>query len=262
MSNIRAKKSLGQHFLTSEKAIADIANATCAGIGDTILEIGPGTGALTRALLDTGAHVVAVEKDDRLIPELKTLFANDIATGHLTLIHGDALDIDLTTHGLVPGAYILAANIPYYITGLIIRRYFSRAHLPTRAVLLVQKEVARRAVAGKGDASILSIAIQTYGTPHVARTIPRGMFTPSPTVDSAVLVVEHMSDPFTSNEDERVYFETVRKGFAHKRKLLASNLGCGQDTLQACTIERTARAENLSVADWHSLCTSVPPSEH
>jgi 16S rRNA (adenine1518-N6/adenine1519-N6)-dimethyltransferase len=257
---IRAKKSLGQNFLTSDKAIADIAEAARAEAGDSVLEIGPGTGALTRALLATGARVVAVEKDDRLIPALRETFADDIAAGRLDLVHGDALELDLSAHGLVPGAYMLAANIPYYITGLIIRRYFSRAHLPKRAVLLVQKEVARRAVAGKGDASILSVAIQTYGTAHIARTVPRGMFTPSPNVDSAVLVVDNIADPFASDEDEATYFATVRKGFAHKRKLLASNLGYGQDILTSCTIDTKARAEDLSVADWHTLCAHC--SEH
>jgi len=254
---ITPKKSLGQNFLTSDKVIADIAKAARAGAGDTILEIGPGTGALTRALLDTGARVVAVEKDDRLISELSITFADDIANGRLELVHGDALEIDLSAHGLVPEAYILAANIPYYITGLIIRLYFSRAHLPKRAVLLVQKEVAKRIIAKNGKESILSIAIKTFGTPRIVRIVPRGMFTPSPKVDSAVLVVDNLTDPFTSDADETEYFEIVRKGFTHKRKLLASNLACGQDTLTACTIDTKARAENLSVADWHSLCTST-----
>ncbi|NTV44308.1 MAG: ribosomal RNA small subunit methyltransferase A [Candidatus Yonathbacteria bacterium] len=257
MANIHAKKSLGQNFLTSDKAIADIAAAARAEVGDTILEIGPGTGALTRALLATGAHVVAVEKDDRLIPELRTTFADEIAAGRLDLVHGDALELDLSAHGLVPGAYILAANIPYYITGLIIRKFFSRAHLPKRAVLLVQKEVAERITAKEGKGSIVSIAIRAYGTPEIVRQVPRGMFTPSPSVDSAVLLVANIADPFSSENEELFFFDTLRKGFSHKRKLLASNLDCGQDILKACTIDTKARAEDLSAADWHSLCAHL-----
>jgi 16S rRNA (adenine1518-N6/adenine1519-N6)-dimethyltransferase len=251
--SILAKKSLGQNFLTSEKAVGDIARAASGAVGDTILEIGPGEGALTQALLESGARVIAIEKDDRLIETLTNRFAREITEGRFTLIHGDALELDFTALGLTPGSYTLAANIPYYITGLLIRAFFTRAHLPKKAVLLVQKEVAERIVAKDGKESILSIAVKTFGTPRILRNVPRGAFRPQPKVDSAVLVVEDMRDPFHSQKDEEHFFNTLRTGFAHKRKRLIKNLACSEKRLDACAIDPNTRPENVSVETWHCI---------
>lgn len=254
---IKAKKSLGQHFLTSEKAVADITRAASGAVEDTILEIGPGEGVLTQALLESGARVIAIEKDSRLIAHLKERFAREEKEERFTLVHGDALKIDFDALGLTPASYILAANIPYYITGLLIRAFFTRKHLPKRAVLLVQKEVAERIVAPHGKESILSIAVKTFGSPRIVRAIPRGMFHPQPSVDSAVLLIEDITDPFTSQESEGHYFEILRRGFSHKRKKLSSNLSCPPTTLTTCNIPANARPEDVPPGAWHCLAEKV-----
>lgn len=255
--SIFAKKSLGQNFLTSEKAVRDIACAASGAAGDTILEIGPGEGALTQSLLESGARVIAIEKDDRLIETLSNRFAREITEERFMLVHGDALELDFNALGLTPGSYTLAANIPYYITGLLIRAFFTRAHLPKRAVILVQKEVAERIVTKDGKESILSIAVKTFGTPRILRSVPRGMFRPQPKVDSAVLVVEDIRDPFHSQEDEKHFFDTLRTGFAHKRKKLSSNLGCAPDTLATCNLPEHTRPEDVPPQAWHCLAEEI-----
>jgi 16S rRNA (adenine1518-N6/adenine1519-N6)-dimethyltransferase len=255
---IMPKKSLGQNFLTSEKAVGDIARAASGAVGDTILEIGPGEGVLTQALLESGARVIAIEKDDRLIETLTNRFAREIEEGRFALIHGDALELDFNALNLTPGSYTLAANIPYYITGLLIRAFFTREHLPARAVLLVQKEVAERIVARDGKESILSIAVKTFSTPRIVRIVPRGMFRPQPNVDSAVLLIEDISDPFASQKEEKHYFDILRRGFAHKRKKLSSNLSCSPDTLITCAIPEHARPEDVPPQAWHCLAEKLP----
>jgi 16S rRNA (adenine1518-N6/adenine1519-N6)-dimethyltransferase len=255
---IMPKKSLGQNFLTSEKAVGDIARAASGAVGDTILEIGPGEGVLTQALLESGARVIAIEKDDRLIETLTNRFAREIEEGRFTLIHGDALELDFNALNLTPDSYTLAANIPYYITGLLIRAFFTREHLPARAVLLVQKEVAERIVAKDGKESILSIAVKTFGAPRIVRAVPRGMFRPQPNVDSAVLLIEDITDPFASQKEEEHYFDILRRGFAHKRKKLSSNLSCSPDTLTTCAIPEHARPEDVPPQAWHCLAEKLP----
>ncbi len=255
--SIFAKKSLGQHFLTSEKAVADIAHAALSEGEERVLEIGPGEGVLTEALLRGGARLTAIEKDDRLIEHLKERFAQEEKSGRFSLMYGDALELDFETLNLTPLSYTLAANIPYYITGLLIRTFFTRAHLPKKAVLLVQKEVAERIVARDGKESILSVAVKTFGTPRILRTVARGAFRPQPKVDSAVLVVEHMRDPFQSQKDEERFFDILRTGFAHKRKKLVKNLGCSPETLIACNIDPNIRPEDASPEAWHCLARAL-----
>ena len=256
--SIFAKKSLGQHFLTSPKVVEDIARAASGAAGNTILEIGPGEGVLTEALLEGSARVITIEKDDRLIEHLKERFAQEEKSGRFFLMHGDALELDFETLNLTPLSYTLAANIPYYITGLLIRTFFTRAHLPKKAVLLVQKEVAERIVARDGKESILSVAVKTFGTPRILRTVARGAFRPQPKVDSAVLVVENITDPFQSHTDEEHFFDILRKGFAHKRKKLAKNLGCSEDMLTTCDISPDIRPEQVQAESWRCIAGIEP----
>src|SRR3989344_6973903 len=141
---MRAKKSLGQHFLKSERALAKIVEAGEVSAQDTILEIGPGQGALTEKLLTTGAKVLAVEKDTYLYKFLKQKFEQEINSGQLNLIHDDILKLDPSYYLLPTPYYKLIANIPYNITGAILEKFLSSDNQPERMVLLVQKEVADR----------------------------------------------------------------------------------------------------------------------
>ena len=252
MENIFAKKSLGQNFLNSDGALSAIILAGKVSKGDTVLEIGPGKGALTRKLLETGAKVYAIEKDDRLIPVLEELFAKEIKTGKLTLIHGDVLEFSPSSYKLKALSYKLIANIPYYITGELIRNFLSELPQPELMVILVQKEVAERIVSKDGKESILSISVKVYGEPKYIQTVKAGSFFPPPKVDSAILLIDNISKKNFTAVNEQKFFEIVRAGFAHKRKTVSSNLKAfiSKEKLASLGINEKERAEKLSLEQW------------
>lgn len=261
-----AKKSLGQHFLTSKHVLEQIIDAAHIQKGETILEIGPGTGILTERLLASDAKVIAVEKDDRAFALLQERYAREIEGGKLRLIHGDILD--LKTEPFATGPYSIAANIPYYITGSILEKFLEHEPRPSRMVLLVQKEVAERIVARNengndepGKESILSISVKAFGTPKIIANVPKGAFAPPPTVDSAIISIENISD-FRFREkniDINAFFNVVKAGFAHKRKLLIRNLesvATPDDLRHIWTdfrLSEKIRAEDLSLDEWFKI---------
>ncbi len=258
---IRAKKSLGQNFLHSKSALAAIARAGSLSEKDIVLEIGPGEGALTRLLLDTGAKVVAVEKDDRLIPILHETFAVEVKQKKFVLVHGDIMDFDCKKNTLKAFEYKLIANIPYYLTGLIFRNFVSGECPPKSAVFLVQHEVAKRVVARDGKESLLSLSIKAFGTPKLVLKVPRKAFRPAPNVDSAILSIEGIHDGgFKKGERER-FFEVLHAGFAHKRKKLSGNLSevfAKESVARAfasLSLDENARAEDLPLEVWKKLTT-------
>lgn len=253
---LRAKKSLGQHFLKSERALSDIVTAGNLTHGDTVLEIGPGRGVLTKALLETGATVIAVEKDRELFPHLWELFEKELREKRLTLVEGDILDFDPALHKLRPQSYKLIANIPYYITGAIIRKFLETNAKPSCMVLLVQDEVARRIVARDGKESLLSLSVKAFGTPRYVAKVPRGAFSPAPSVDSAVLAIDAISGNAFKKGEEKRFFEILHAGFAHKRKKLAKNLetvakkGDIAGAFTALGLAENTRAEDVPTELW------------
>lgn len=252
MDQIFAKKSLGQNFLNSDGALAAIILAGKVSKGDTVLEIGPGKGALTKKLLATGAKVFAIEKDDRLIPVLEELFVKEIKSGKFTLIHGDVLEFNPTDHKLREGKYKLIANIPYYTTGELIRNFLSELPQPELMVILVQKEVAERIVSKDGKESILSISVKVYGEPKYIQTVKAGSFFPPPKVDSAILLIDNILKKNFTDISEQKFFEILRAGFAHKRKTLSGNLKAytSKEQLASLGINEKERAEKLSLRQW------------
>lgn len=252
-------QKLGQHFLKGTWAARALARAAGIGGGDTVLEIGPGKGALTRELLATGAHVIAIEKDEGLVTKLREVFKNEIAFGQFTLVEDDVRNFNPDTWRLKPGTYILAANIPYYITGEIIRTFLTTGAQPRTMALLVQKEVANRIVARDKKESILSLSVKAFGMPKIAAKVPRENFSPPPKVDSAILVVEDISRDFFQDVDEENFFSVVRAGFAKKRKMLVSNLSekfSKENVLAAfaaCGIDVKIRAEDVPLPKWRCL---------
>lgn len=248
----RPKKSLGQNFLTSIPARMAIVEAGEVVPTDSVLEIGPGKGFLTQALLESGAHVVALEKDSDLLPLLSDQFKN---SPNFTLIEGDALTYEPEKDG-----YKLIANIPYYITGAILERYLSHRNQPSTMVVLVQKEVAERVCAKDGKESILSLSVKAYGEPKLVYRVSRGSFNPAPTVDSAVLQIKNITRAnFTNQYHESLFFKAVRAGFAHKRKLVTSNLKevfpeTNMEALfEKLSIPPKSRAEDLGITIWLAL---------
>lgn len=263
-----AKKSLGQNFLTSIPARIAIIEAGDCSASDTVLEIGPGRGFLTKALVDTGAQVVGLEKDQDLIPVLEEQFSEQVKSGQLKLIEGDALTFEPEEAGLINGSWKLIANIPYYITGAILSRYLSHMNQPKTMVVLVQKEVAERICARDEKESILSLAVKAYGTPKLVYKVNRGSFNPIPNVDSAVLQITDISRKHFENQyHEALFFKTVKAGFAHKRKLLSSNLKeVFKNTdivslFKAQGIPEKARSEDLSLPVWLSLSLALTTQE-
>ncbi len=250
--NIIPKKSLGQNFLRSQAVAAAIAGAACPKGDEVVLEIGPGEGALTDELLKRAKKVVAIEKDSRLIAPLQKKYVREIKNGKFLLMEGDILK-EQPEKIVGTRSYVVAANIPYYITGAIIRHLFSANIEPKRIVLLLQKEVAERIVARDGKGSILSTSVKVYGTPRIIRKVPAGAFHPRPNVDSAVIAIEDIRNPFLKKSDENKFFEILKRGFAHKRKLLRRNLGVSEEILTLSGIDLNTRPETLSKEQWLSL---------
>lgn len=260
---MRAKKSLGQNFLKSERALAKIVEAGDLKSGEQVLEIGPGRGALTEKLLATGCKLLAVEKDDELHEFLKQKFEEEIAEGKLILIHGDILSVDLSYYLLPTTYYKLIANIPYNITGAILKKFLESKNQPERMVLLVQKEVAERIVAKDGRESILSISVKAYGKPKYVERVLAGSFAPAPKVDSAILVINDISKGFfedlNQKDAEQKFFELLKAGFASKRKKLSSNLSKLYDknsietAFKEMSLGENVRAEELRLEDWQKL---------
>lgn len=245
---MRAKKSLGQNFLMHARIAERIAKAAGVSNESVVFEIGPGTGMLTRELLRLAGKVVALEADPELFEKLQHDFADDIHSGRLELLFGDVRAFD---PAMLPAGYTIVANIPYYITGEIIRMFLETQNQPQSMTLLVQKEVAERIARSKKE-SILSLSVKAYGVPKYEFTVPRGAFVPAPKVDSAVLTIANISRKnFTHSVEEKKFFTLLHAGFAHKRKFVRSNLT--EAGLSAGEVAQKARAEDLSLTDWLAL---------
>jgi 16S rRNA (adenine1518-N6/adenine1519-N6)-dimethyltransferase len=230
---------------------------------DMVIEIGPGKGTLTRSLLEKGARVKAIEKDDRLIPILTEEFKKETASGHLEIIHGDILEMsEGEISEIVGDTYKVIANIPYYITGALIRKFLSASAKPSLMVLMVQKEVANRMIARDKKESILSVSVKAYAKPELVMNVARGNFFPIPNVDSAVIKLSNIKSPFKDKADEEKFFEIVKAGFAQKRKKLISNLEtiASKESLRKkfsdMKLDENARAEDISLDQWIEISRS------
>ncbi len=256
-----AKKSLGQHFLKSERALQTIVEASELTPYDTVLEIGPGQGVLTEKLLTSSREVVAVEKDDGLYVFLKEKFQKETESKKLILLNEDIL-----TYELPDISYKLVANIPYNITGAILEKFLSAEHQPERIVLLVQKEVAERIVARDSKESILSLSVKAYGTPHYVERVLAGSFAPAPQVDSAIIYIDNISKDFFKGFTEKDFFDMLHKAFTSKRKKLSSNLvSYGKERVgEAFTklnLDPNTRAEDVAIEIWGKLATYLLKTE-
>jgi 16S rRNA (adenine1518-N6/adenine1519-N6)-dimethyltransferase len=243
---IEPKKSLGQNFLLDGAALNRIVAAANVGPGDHILEIGPGLGALTHLL------AVAIELDGRLLPILEAELAG---YQNLTLVQGDILEFDPADWFSVP--YKVVSNVPYYITGAILRHLLSATPQPARVVLTVQKEVAERITAAPPRLSLLAVSVQFYGQVTIVDTIKAGAFWPRPDVDSAVVRIDLHP---TRHSQEALFFQVARAGFSQRRKQLKNNLrslGYTKEqistSLERASIDGRRRAETLYLDEWEAL---------
>lgn len=262
------KKSLGQHFLNSTIVPEWLCAAGAVSHSDTVVEIGPGTGALTGALLKRGATVLAIETDRRALAVLEDTFRAEMEQGQLTLVKADVRTLALQEFGLVDHQFKIVANIPYYLSGHLFRVCLEHPVQPSDLVFLVQKEVAKRAAlplppAKHGKGSLLALSLQAYGDVAIYKAVSRGHFTPPPSVDSAILAVRNINRDYFQSIDEVLFYQVIRAGFGHKRKQLQHNLKTRfsatyvEAALQAANLPSTIRAEDVSLAAWKQLVAVI-----
>jgi 16S rRNA (adenine1518-N6/adenine1519-N6)-dimethyltransferase len=275
-AGLHARHRLSQNFLTDVDVLETILALAQPVPGRRVLEIGPGLGVLTGALLDAGAAVTAVELDRGLAAHLREHLVLAIeraanigpdAAGALRLIEGDALDHELTT--LVPPPYDVVANVPYHITSPILHALLGRPPRPERAVLMVQREVADRIVAAPGAMSYLSVFVQYHTHARVAARVPSAAFEPEPAVDSAVLVLEPRADGerLTDPDAEDELWRLVQASFRERRKMLHNVLARQlpidaarvADALATTGIAPDRRPQTVSVQEWLALRAALHP---
>ena len=257
---LHARRALGQNFLQDPQALEKILAAAEIQPGDTVLEIGPGLGSLTRYLAVFSEKVVAVELDEHLLPPLRAVIS---PFRNVRLIHGDILKLS-PKELILAEEYVVVANIPYYITSAVIRHLLENEPKPRRVVLTIQKEVAQRICASPGDMSLLALSVQVYGRPRIAAHIPAEAFFPAPKVDSAVLVVDIYPAALIGEEILDTFFKLSKAGFSQKRKTLRNALASGlhispaqaANLLARADIDPQRRAETLSIQEWESLSMS------
>lgn len=268
--SIRAKKSLGQHFLRSKTALTQIIDAAKLSSADLVLEIGPGEGALTEALIASGARVIAVETDTRCIASLPERFHEQIKNGQLTLIEGDIRNDDIIAKlfekdFLGKNSYKLIANIPYYITGMLFRLFLEKLRQPTDIVFLIQKEVAEEIISRDSKEGILSLSVKAFGTPRYVAKVKREAFTPAPKVDSAIIHIGDINRNRLPAKDNDNYFRIVKAGLGSRRKMLLGNLIRAfpekrtqiEETFTKLSIDTTIRGEDLPSEKWLALTRQV-----
>jgi len=230
---------------------------------DVVVEIGPGTGVLTKEILARGATVIALEADTRALEALESTFAEEITKGKLILQHTDVRSLDLHTLPLITTQpFKVVANIPYYLSGLLFRMFLESSIQPTDLVYLVQKEVAKRIVTDlkRGEKeSLLSLSVKAYGTPQYVKTVTRGHFTPPPKVDSGVIAIRNITKDNFIDIEESLFFNILHIGFGQKRKQLLGNLSKHYDRevlthiFSTLDIPVSTRAEDVPLAKWLTL---------
>jgi len=254
------RKSLGQHFLIDKNIVHKIVRLAGLQPGETVLEIGPGRGILTEALLDSSGLVVAVELDTALCAHLRATLGR---RSNFRLVEGDALTFDYTQ---VPSPFLVVANLPYYVSTPLLFCLLVERRRIDRLVLMLQEEVVARLAAAPGgkDYGALSIAAQFYCEVRQAFRVPPTCFRPKPRVGSAVAVLTPLPKPRVSVADEAFFFRVVRGGFAHRRKALLNSLRDegfeGAPTaaaLERAGIDPRRRAETLSLAEFAALADAL-----
>ena len=266
-AGLRARHSLSQNFLTDVEVLEAILSEAEPRPAGRVLEIGPGLGILTGALLEAGSAVTAVELDRGLAAFLRDRFAAEIGEDRLDLIEGDALDLDLVH--LVPSPYDVIANLPFHITSPILHALLGNAPRPERLVLMVQREVAERIAAPPGQMSYLSVFAQYHAKVRIARLVAAAAFEPVPVVESALIVLEPYPDddrvPDTAQED--ALWRLVQAGFRERRKMLhnvlSRQLPLPSDRVDAAlsraAIAPDRRPQTLEVGEWLRLLEELGP---
>lgn len=247
---ISPKKAFDQNFLIDERVVSQITEAAHLEPGDRLVEVGAGVGILTALLLQTGADVTAVESDRDMTAILEERF------GAQPNFHLVPEDVRRFNFAAVTQPFSVVSNLPYSITGQVLRILTETPHPPKRIVVMVQREVAEKMIAQPGKMTALSVAIQLFGTPQIVTNVPRSAFWPAPGVDSTVVAIKTHAKPIVSEPNELM--RLVRIGFSNRRQLLKNNLRAGlhMSTNEAAALIKkagfkpTARAQELSLDQW------------
>jgi 16S rRNA (adenine1518-N6/adenine1519-N6)-dimethyltransferase len=283
MNSFRPKKHLGQNFMTDPLAVQTVIRAADLNSDDVVLEVGPGTGLLTRELLKTAKQVIAIEKDKNLVERLADEFKSE---KKLEVIESDILKFDFEKYfhplsspklGGEPASlarrgerrgmkqsYKVVANIPYYLTSHLIQKFLYALHKPTSIILTIQKEVGERIVAQAGKMSLLSLSVQLVADARIEAHISKTSFTPVPQVDSVVIKIIP-NDKYPNVEDKKLFFRITKACFIGKRKQIHNTLKhnlhlSGEQVdrlLSQCKIDSQARPQELSMEDWIRLYQTI-----
>jgi len=253
--DIRPSKGLGQNFLINKAAVKKVIAAAELSNKDTVLEVGPGLGVLTRELGGKVGKVIAVEKDPKMVEILKETLRD---FGNIEVIQEDILKLKLQT----PKQYKIVANLPFYLTAPVIRKFLESENPPASMVLVVQKEVGQRICAKVPDMSILAVSVQVYSEPKIISYISKKSFWPQPKVDSVIIKIAPIAKPILAMD---LFFKIVKAGFSQPRKQLINNLSNlelnrvklnkekTREWLLKNNIQPSQRAETLTVDDWIKL---------
>ncbi len=258
---MRPNKSFGQNFLIDRNVLQRIVEAAELDPSEQVLELGAGTGVLTRELAKNARRVVAVELEQDMLTLLAktTHYHTNVEILARNLLYLDPSEV------FQAEPYKLVANLPYYITAPTFRHFLESANAPQALVVMVQYEVAQRITAAPGDLSLLAVSIQFYGQPRIVTRVPARAFYPAPKVDSAILRVDlHAQVPLTPHERDS-FFRLVQAGFSERRKQLHNSLAHGlhrkdedvRGWLATASIEANRRAETLSIAEWLHLWHTI-----
>jgi 16S rRNA (adenine1518-N6/adenine1519-N6)-dimethyltransferase len=254
----RPKRSLGQNFLIDQTVAQRVVDALDLTPTDVVVEIGPGRGALTTLLAERAGHVTAVEMDDALAPELAHRYSSDDS---VTIVHGDALEVDLADLVQPSTAYKIVGNLPYNVASPIIRRFLTAEHRPQLMVVMLQLEVAEALASAPGSITYMSVEVQLWASVEVLFSVPSESFRPRPRVTSAIVALVPHLEPVLDLESEQHFLEVVRAGFSARRKQLHNSLGRGLDLgaadvramLETAGIDGTRRAQTLALPEWGAV---------
>jgi 16S rRNA (adenine1518-N6/adenine1519-N6)-dimethyltransferase len=267
----RPSKGLGQNFLIDKNILDKIVDSAGIKPTDIILEVGPGLGVLTQELAKRAKRVIAVEKDETMI-EILTYVLNDSNVKNVQIVNEDILQLEQIKQFKQLNHYKVVANIPYYLTSPLIRKFLETKNPPEEIILMLQKEVAQRICVKPPDMNLLAVSVQFYATPTIVSYVSKNCFWPAPKIDSAIIkITPQKSFDFAQGKKQiqrDLFFEVVKAGFSHPRKQLVGNLskifklgrGNTEKWLLDNKINPTQRAETLSIEDWVNLSGSIPLS--
>ena len=247
-------KDLGQHFLTDKNVLEKIVETAEVGKSDVVVEVGPGLGILTRELCGRAKKVYAIEIDPKIAEILST---SCVSYRNLNIIREDVRKFD--PQGI--GRYKVVANLPYYITSHVIRKFLEAKNKPETLTVLIQREVAERICAKPGRMSVLAAAVQFYSAPEIVELVSPMAFFPSPKVYSAVLKIKVFKEPLFEDINKKIFFRLIRAGFGEKRKMIANSMSGSlnlekkliEQLLRKAGVEPMLRPERLTLDDWHRI---------